>query len=140
MTEKSVSARHTGGMRFELATGSGHAFVLDDGESDTGPRPTETLLASLVACTAMDIASLLVKKRQAFAAYTVEARGVQQAEYPQVYTWIDLVHVLDNGSTEVLSTRCGATPALNCVSVSQVGSDYQITGWVDENGGFKGMG
>jgi hypothetical protein len=53
---------------------------------------------------------------------------------------IDLVHVLDNGSTEVLSTRCGATPALNCVSVSQVGSDYQITGWVDENGGFKGMG
>jgi hypothetical protein len=53
---------------------------------------------------------------------------------------IDLVHVLDNGSTEILSTRCGATPTLNCVTVTPVGSNYQITGWVDENGGFKGMG
>jgi hypothetical protein len=53
---------------------------------------------------------------------------------------IDLVHVLDNGTTEILSTRCGATPTLNCVSVTPVGSNYKITGWVDENGGFKGMG
>jgi hypothetical protein len=53
---------------------------------------------------------------------------------------IDLVHVLDNGTTEVLSTRCGDTPTLNCVTVTTVGSNYRITGWVDENGGFKGMG
>ena len=33
---------------------------------------------------------------------------------------IDLVHVLDNGSTEILSTRCGATPTLNCVTVTPV--------------------
>jgi len=53
---------------------------------------------------------------------------------------IDLVHVLDNGSTEILSTRCGTTPTLNCVTVTSVGPNYRITGWVDENGGFKGMG
>jgi hypothetical protein len=53
---------------------------------------------------------------------------------------IDLVHVLDNGTTEILSTRCGSTPTLNCVTVTPVGSNYKITGWVDENGGFKGMG
>lgn len=53
---------------------------------------------------------------------------------------IDLVHVLDNGATQILSTRCGATPTLNCVSVTPVGSNYKITGWVDQNGGFKGMG
>jgi hypothetical protein len=53
---------------------------------------------------------------------------------------IDLVHVLDDGTTEILSTRCGATPTLNCVTVTSVGSNYRITGWVDENGGFKGMG
>ena len=54
---------------------------------------------------------------------------------------IDLVHVLDNNAgTEILSTRCGSTPTLNCVTVTPVGSNYQITGWVDQNGGFKGMG
>jgi len=53
---------------------------------------------------------------------------------------IDLVHVLDNGTTEVLSTRCGDTPTRNCVTVTPVGSNYRITGWVDQNGGVKGMG
>ncbi len=53
---------------------------------------------------------------------------------------IDLVHVLDDGSTEILSTRCGDTPTPNCVTVTPVGSNYKITGWVDQNGGFKGMG
>jgi hypothetical protein len=48
--------------------------------------------------------------------------------------------VLDDGTTEILSARCGPTPTLNCVSVTQAGSNYQITGWVEENGGFKGMG
>jgi hypothetical protein len=48
--------------------------------------------------------------------------------------------VLDDGTTEILSTRCGDTPTLNCVTVTPVGSNYKITGWVDENGGFKGMG
>jgi hypothetical protein len=53
---------------------------------------------------------------------------------------IDLVHVLDDGTTQILSTRCGPTPTLNCVTVTQVGPDYRITGWVDQNGNFKGMG
>jgi hypothetical protein len=53
---------------------------------------------------------------------------------------IDLVHVLDNGSTEILSERCGTSPTPNCVTVTPVGSNYRITGWVYQNGGFKGMG
>jgi|tagenome__1003787_1003787.scaffolds.fasta_scaffold20904600_2 hypothetical protein len=53
---------------------------------------------------------------------------------------IDMVHVLDNGTTEILSTRCGPTPTLNCVTVTPVGSNYRITGWVNQNGRVKGMG
>jgi hypothetical protein len=53
---------------------------------------------------------------------------------------IDLVHVLDNGTTEILSTRCGTDPSPNCVTVTPVGSTFRITGWVYQNGGFKGMG
>ena len=53
---------------------------------------------------------------------------------------IDLVHVLDNGTTEILSTRCGVTPTLNCVTVTPVGSNIRITGWFNQNGRVKGMG
>ena len=105
MSEKSVTARHTGAMRFALATGSGHEMILDDGQGGTGPRPTEALLASLAGCTAMDVVSLLTKKRQPFSAYSVEARGSQQAEYPQVYTWIELVHVVEGRDIDDVAVR-----------------------------------
>jgi hypothetical protein len=53
---------------------------------------------------------------------------------------IQLVHVLDSGAVDVLSTKCGATPTLNCLTVTKVGQNFKITGWVAQNGGFKGMG
>jgi hypothetical protein len=53
---------------------------------------------------------------------------------------IQLVHVLDSGAVDILSEPCGATPTLNCLTVTKVGSNFKITGWVDQNGGFKGMG
>ena len=88
-----------------IATGSGHTFIVDDGEGDAGPRPTETLLAALAGCTAMDIASLLVKKRQPFTGYRVEARGSQQEDYPQVYTWIELIHVVEGSRVDDVKVR-----------------------------------
>ena len=105
MSEKTIRARHAGGMRFDLATGSGHQLVVDDGVGDAGPRPTEVLLASLAACTAMDVISLLLKKRQPVTAYSVEARGIQQTDYPQVYTWIQLVHVVEGAGINDIAVR-----------------------------------
>jgi putative redox protein len=102
---KTMLARHEGGMRFVISTGSGHEIVVDDGIGDTGPRPTETLLAALVACTAMDIASLLTKKRQAVTAYSVEASGEQQEAHPQVFTRIDLVHVVEGPAVDEVAVR-----------------------------------
>jgi len=54
---------------------------------------------------------------------------------------IKLAHVLDDGTTTILSQRCGATPTLNCITVrAAAGGKLVITAWVDQNGGFKGMG
>jgi hypothetical protein len=52
---------------------------------------------------------------------------------------IGLVHVLGDGTTQLLTDRCGATPTLNCVTVTKVGNNFSITGWVDQNGGLKGF-
>jgi len=105
VNEKTINAHHTGGLRFVVSTGSGHDVISDDGESDTGPRPTELLLASLVACAAMDVVSLLVKKRQQFTDFRVEGRGSQQADYPQVYTEIELIHIVEGPAIEEQAVR-----------------------------------
>ncbi len=43
----------------------------------------------------MDVASIALKKRQAFTRYESEVRGEQRDEYPQVFTWIEVVHVVE---------------------------------------------
>jgi putative redox protein len=57
--------------------------------------PVESIVASLAACSAMDVIGILEKKRQVIDSYTIEARGEQRDEYPQVLTRVDVVHVLE---------------------------------------------
>jgi len=88
-----------------MQTGSGHNVVLDDGVGDAGPRPTESLLAALAGCTAMDVVSLLAKKRQVVASYTIDAIAHQRAEYPQVFTRIDLIHIVEGPALALLAVK-----------------------------------
>ena len=105
MPVKTIIARHEGGMRFLARSGSNHGLLMDDGKSDKGMRPTEALLAGLVACTAMDIVSIMAKKRQAYDSYLVRATGQQRDEYPQIYTRIDLVHEVAGPGVQVAQVK-----------------------------------
>jgi putative redox protein len=55
------------------------------GEND-GFRPTELVLVGLAGCTAMDVISILVKKRQDVTAFEVKAHGERAAEDPKKFT------------------------------------------------------
>jgi putative redox protein len=81
-------------MQFVAEPSSGHVIAFDDRSSNQGGSPVETVLAALAACTAMDVISIAAKKRQVIDAYEVEASGNQRDEYPQVYTEIEIVHVV----------------------------------------------
>jgi len=59
--EKRVGLRHDGGLRFVATTGSGHDVVMDNAAGESGPRPTELLLAAIAGCTAMDVVEILAK-------------------------------------------------------------------------------
>jgi len=92
---KTAEIRHEGGMRFVATTGSGHSIVFDDRADDTGPGPTETIAAALGACTAMDVASIALKKRQDVTSYAIHVRAEQRDEYPRVFTSVDIVHEIE---------------------------------------------
>ena len=80
------------GLRFSVTTGSGQASLLDSGEGMQAPNPIEMLLASLAGCHAMDVISILRKKRQQVTSYSVEAEGDRRAEHPKSFTRIRIVH------------------------------------------------
>ena len=59
---------------------------------------------------------------------------------PAVLAHFSMVHVLDNGTVDSLTTPCPAAgPTLNCLTAQVVGDDLVLTGWVDENGKVRGV-
>src|SRR5687767_10009591 len=94
-TRKAVRLEHRGGMAFHAEPSSGHPLDFDDRKSNTGGSPVETVLSALAACSAMDVVSILTKKRQAVTGYWVEVVGNQRDEYPQVYTEVFVTHEVE---------------------------------------------
>ena len=83
------------GLRFEATSGSGHTIVLDDGQCDSAMRPAELVPIAIAACSAMDVASILRKKRQPFTRYEIRASGVQMDEHPNAFLRADITHVVE---------------------------------------------
>ena len=67
---------------FEVPLGANPAV----GGDDDGFRPLELMLISLAGCTAMDVISILQKKRQVVTGFDVEVKAEQAEEHPRVFT------------------------------------------------------
>ena len=80
------------GLRFSAQTGSGHQAVLDSGHGMVAPSPVDMLLVSLAGCMAMDVISIMRKKRQRVSGYEIEIQGERRAEHPRAFTRIELKH------------------------------------------------
>ena len=97
-TTRAATVAWQGGLVFEALTATGHSLEMDaspeHGGEHRGPSPMELLLAGLGGCTGMDVISILRKMRQKVTAYRVEVRGSRRAEHPQIYTKIQLEHVV----------------------------------------------
>lgn len=97
------------GMHFR-ATGKNNVSVSVDtpaevGGASAGPTPMELMLVSLGSCTAMDVISILRKKRQDVTAYRVEVTGTVADEYPHVYTHIAIRHVIEGNAVSDEAVR-----------------------------------
>ena len=80
---------------FVCITPSGHAQVLDtDHERASAATPVELLLIALGSCTAVDVISILHKKRQQVTDYRVEVRGTRRAEHPRSFSRMEVRHIL----------------------------------------------
>jgi putative redox protein len=91
---KTMRLRYAGEEAFVAESQSGHALITSFGQRSTAASPMELLLIALGGCTGADVVSILEKKRQRVTGYEIEVRGERRAEYPRIYTRIEVVHRL----------------------------------------------
>lgn len=96
-----VTVNWKGGMAFEADPPSGNKFVMDAypevGGQNLGPTPVEAMLASLAACSAMDVVSILRKKQQNVTGYRIEIegdRGAPEGQFPRPFSALRVRHIL----------------------------------------------
>lgn len=106
MSTKTVSAALEGdGLRLVATTGSGHQVTMDTAAGNTGPSPAEMVVVAQAGCTAMDVVSILRKKRQPFTRYEIRVSGEQRDDpHPHVFEVIRIVHVVE-GDVAVEAVR-----------------------------------
>jgi len=79
-----------GSLKFIGTADSGFSVVLDTDEAvggtDTGFRPMEFMAMGLAGCTAMDVMSIMKKKRQDVTDFVVKVHADQAPNHPKAFT------------------------------------------------------
>jgi len=81
------------GLRFRARIAES-TLVLDSSEGATDANPVQALLASIAACSAMDVVAILRKKRQVLTGYEVTMSGERAEEHPRRFLSITFVHLI----------------------------------------------
>jgi putative redox protein len=83
-----------GGMKFTATSNSNHEVILDSdpsvGGNDSGSRPMELILEGLAGCTAMDVISIMRKKRQNVTGFEIDIHADRADKHPKVFTAIEI--------------------------------------------------
>ena len=93
-----VSVKWHEGLRFTGTTPTGFDLTLDAdpsvGGTNEGPRPLELMALSLAGCTAMDVISILKKKREDVTDFEVQVHADRAEEHPKVFTKLHIHYVV----------------------------------------------
>lgn len=90
-----ATVQYAGDEFFIGTTPSGHAQTIDTkSERQAAPSPLEMLLVSVAACTAVDVVSILRKKRQNLVDYKAEISGERREEHPRFFTKFHIHHIV----------------------------------------------
>ncbi|HZM22171.1 MAG TPA: OsmC family protein [Anaerolineales bacterium] len=94
---------------------SGFPILMDSdpsyGGTNSGVRPMEMIALGLAGCIAMDVLSILQKKRQQITQFEVKVDAPRSPDYPQVFTRAVITYV-------VTGKHVDETAMLRCIELT----------------------
>ncbi len=94
-----IEIKKKGNYLLEATNESGLKLILDnsaDHGGGNGFSPMEAMLASLPACSAMDVISILEKKRKTITNLDIEVIAERSEEHPKVFTSAKIIFKLES--------------------------------------------
>ena len=122
-----------GGAAFIGESENGRTIVMDGppegGGRNLGPRPMETLLLGMGACTAYDVLSILKKSRQAISDCRIEISSQRAGEHPRVFTEIHVHFIItgDNLKEAQIERAINLSAEKYCSASIMLGKTAKIT-------------
>lgn len=97
------------GLSFDGASDSGFIIPLGTdpelGGKNDGFRPLELMAISLAGCTAMDVISILQKKKQDIVSFEVKTHTDKVGEHPKVFSHILMTYLISGHSVDEEAVR-----------------------------------
>lgn len=94
-----VTAKWIDKLAFDVVSDNGHSIRTDttlaDGSLDSGMSPKKLMLASLAACSGIDVVDILKKMRVACTKLEIDAEAEQTDTDPKVFKSIQMVYRAD---------------------------------------------
>jgi putative redox protein len=84
----------TDGLQFVGRAGESPALVIDSRDGGSGPGPMQLLLMGIAGCTAMDVVTILQKRRVHLTGLEINVRGERAEEHPRRYTAIGIEYIV----------------------------------------------
>lgn len=99
------------------------------GGKGAGAQPLRLLLLGMAGCTAMDVVSILRKKRQEVGGLEVEVRGSRVNEHPKVYDRIEVVYRVRGKGVEpkAVERAIELSETRYCPAIAMIGRVAEVT-------------
>ncbi len=90
--------KYTGKFKFEGDNNRGHKTLFATsnvpGGDENAATPMEIMLQAAAACSGMDVATILEKKKKTIESLEITASGVKREEFPKIFTKVHLHFIL----------------------------------------------
>jgi putative redox protein len=125
-----------GKMQFVGQAGDSPRVTIDNHDGKTGPAPMEMVLMGIAGCTAMDVISIMRKKRADVTGFQVNIIGERAEDHPKRYTKIFVEFVLEGkGLTPKDVERSIELSATKyCSAIASVSAPVETTYRIVEKG------
>jgi putative redox protein len=127
-----ASVTWKGNMVFTGETNSGFPVLLDSdsvvGGTNSGPRPMEMIALGLAGCTAMDVISILKKKRLKVTSFNVHVDAPRSSDHPKVFTSAVVTYVVSGKDIDEVAVlrAIELSTTKYCPAIAMLGQSFPI--------------